>query len=85
MLGRSTGNPFARLGLAVSKKAAGNGVGRNRLKRIVRESFRRTRGRLADLDIVVLAKPTARTTSNADLFRSLERHWERLIGQCKGS
>ena len=85
VLGRRGGEETARLGLAISKKAAGNGVGRNRLKRIVRESFRRARAELPELDIVVLAKPPARTKSNAELFRSLERHWTRLIGQCNGS
>lgn len=82
---RSEAAGGARLGLAVSKKAAGNGVERNRLKRIARESFRLHRGELPDIDIVVLAKPPARTKSNAELFRSLEQHWTRLIGQCKGS
>ena len=85
VLGRRSGGEQARLGLAISKKAAGNGVVRNRLKRVVRESFRHHLTELPDLDIVVLAKPPAKTKSNAELFRSMERHWERLISQCKGS
>lgn len=43
----------ARLGLAVGRRASARAVVRNRIKRIVRESFRHAR--LPPLDIVVVA------------------------------
>ncbi|MEJ2534244.1 MAG: ribonuclease P protein component [Gammaproteobacteria bacterium] len=74
----------SRLGLAVSRRVSPRAVDRNRLKRIARESFRHHRGMLAQgggMDIVVLPAPTAVTTSNPDLFVSLEHHWRRLIAK----
>lgn len=48
----------ARLGLAVSRRV-GSAVVRNHVKRRVREWFRRHRGPLAGLDLVVIARPAA--------------------------
>lgn len=73
----------SRIGLAVSKKVEKHAVGRNRIKRVVRESFRHWRAQAARrdekaMDIVVLARPAAATICNKQLFRSLEQHWNRL-------
>ncbi len=67
----------ARLGLAISKKHCRKASGRNRLKRIVRESFRHHKEALKGLDIVVMNQPAAAETGNRELFRSLETHWRR--------
>lgn len=64
----------ARLGLAVSRKYARRAVERNRIKRLVRESFR-CRFTLPDVDIVVLCTRTTRNLSNPDLFALLHRAW----------
>ena len=48
-----------RLGLAVSRKVDRRAVGRNRIKRVLRDSFREHRGRLAGGDYVVVARPAA--------------------------
>lgn len=76
-----------RLGLAIAKKCARRAVDRNRLKRIVRESFRRHRSLLYHLDCVALCRAGTAALPNARLFASLEAHWQRLIRQrpCVGS
>ncbi len=56
MLAGSGGKPWARLGIVVAKKNVRLAVARNRLKRIVRESFRQQQDSLQGLDVVVIIK-----------------------------
>ena len=51
--------PQARLGIVVAKKNIKLAVDRNRLKRLVRESFRKQQLGLLGLDIVVIIKKDA--------------------------
>ena len=74
-----------RLGLAVSRKVSARAVGRNRIKRQVRESFRAHSAALPAMDIVVMAKREAASADNASLRASLEKHWRKLARQCKAS
>jgi ribonuclease P protein component len=67
----------ARLGLAVSKKHCRQATGRNRIKRIVRESFRQHQEKLVGLDVVVINQPAARAATNQQLFDSMLGHWRR--------
>ena len=67
-----------RLGLAISKKVAKNAFQRNRLKRIIRESFRTHRAELLGVDIVVMCRPGAKEVANAVLFASLNSHWNTI-------
>jgi len=70
--------PGPRLGMAVSRRTAKSAVVRNRIKRLIRESFRHGCGRLPCADIVVISRPPAAEASNKTLTRSLESHWRRL-------
>lgn len=74
-----------RLGLAISKKNAKRAVDRNRIKRIIRESFRQNQSILPMVDLVVMAKPQTKSATNSELFASLEHHWNKLIKQCAKS
>ena len=75
VLYRSNKLKRARLGLAVSKKNCKLAAGRNRLKRIVRESFRKHSHELAGIDIVVLNQAGTHNAENKALFNSLADHW----------
>ena len=77
VLARDNGKEYARLGLAVSKKHCRLAVGRNRLKRLVRESFRQNQQQLRGCDVVVLNKPGSHLATNQVLFDSLAGHWQR--------
>jgi ribonuclease P protein component len=74
-----------RLGMAMSKRKIKNAVARNRLKRLVRESFRRHQHELQNLDIVVLGNSRAATVTNQQLFACLDMHWKKLATRCKKS
>ncbi len=64
-----------RLGMAISKRKCSTAAGRNRLKRVIRESFRLNRDKIGGLDIVVLNRSAAASTNNKALYESLGRHW----------
>lgn len=67
-----------RLGMAISKRICPKAVGRNRIRRQIRESFRLHRPFLAALDFVVLAKPAAAQSSKAELQQALNQLWQRF-------
>ena len=73
---------YPRLGLSIGKKAVGNSVARNRVKRQVRESFRLIAGQLPGLDLVVGARNAARTAHNARLRESLDGLWKEILRRC---
>ena len=56
-----------RLGLAVSRKVDPDAVGRNRIKRCLRDQFRRIRGALDTGAYVLVARPAAAQASNPAL------------------
>ena len=78
-----TGVP--RLGLAVALRAAGNAVARNRLRRLIRESFRLHQREIPAVDVVVSARPAAAAASAPTLRQSLAALWKRVGEQCATS
>lgn len=66
-----SGPDAARLGLAVSRKVDPRAVGRNRIKRVLRDTFRRLRDDLAAGDYVVVARPPAARADAAELASAL--------------
>lgn len=81
ILSRANGMAHSRLGLAVSRKACRSAAGRNRLKRLIRESFRVHQVELAangGRDIVVLPNAQAASICNAKLNGSLQAHWKKI-------
>ncbi len=69
-----TKKPYSRLGLVISKKVDKRAVVRNRIKRIIRESFRNHEFSV-NCDFVLLARPVASKKTNKDLFSSINNLW----------
>lgn len=65
-----------RLGLVISKKVDKSAVKRNRIKRLVRESFR-VKKQLKSADYVVMAKPGVSKLSNQLITQSLNQLWQK--------
>ena len=71
--------------MAISRKIARSAVVRNRIKRIVRESFRHCQCQLGGMDWVVMGRRDTAQQENAVLFASLQRHWQRIASSCAPS
>lgn len=82
VLARPTDYNHPRLGLVVSRKAAGNAVHRHRLKRQIRESFRLGQHALPEADIVVIARPAIKSRNRIQIGDSLVAHWARIREKC---
>ncbi len=83
MLARHNNLGHPRLGLAVSKKCAQKAARRQRIKRLIRESFRIWQPCLPAVDIVVVCRPVVDTMDNRQVFNSLESHWQRICLKCE--
>ena len=67
------GDAPARLGLAVSRKVDPHAVGRNRIKRVFRDQFRKVRAQLPGGDYVIVARAAARVADNTQLRETFAR------------
>lgn len=68
----------ARIGLVIAKKHVKLAVGRNRIKRVLRDSFRHHQHELEGLDIVVLARKGLATLDNQQLHLCCQQLWQQL-------
>jgi ribonuclease P protein component len=81
---RPNGLTEARIGIVVGRRAAPRAVDRNRVKRMVREAFRRIRASLGGVDVVVQLRRcppgAARSAARAELARLFEQLAPRVGG-----
>jgi ribonuclease P protein component len=75
----------SRLGIIVGKRVANLAVTRNRIKRIIRESFRAVQNQLNGLDIVVIARQQCGSLDKVQLREGIEKLWQKLIIQYQPS
>nr|VFJ55095.1 MAG: ribonuclease P protein component [Candidatus Kentron sp. FW] len=85
VLGKPNKRDIPRLGLAISKRRVPHAVARNRVKRLIRESFRTHQQQLRGLDVVIIGRPPIGDIETTDFFLSLERHWKKIRNRCDSS
>lgn len=74
-----------RLGLSIGARVIGNAVARNKLRRIIRESFRQAQHRLPAVDLIVGARAAAREAPATRIRESLESLWQKVATTCEPS
>jgi ribonuclease P protein component len=68
----------ARIGILISKQQVKQAVDRNRLRRIVRESFREHKNTLPALDMIVIVRSGIAQLSNQDCREYIDNLWLKL-------
>ncbi|MGY0218604.1 ribonuclease P protein component [Endozoicomonadaceae bacterium StTr2] len=81
VLARPAEGDHPRLGLVIAKKNIRLAVDRNRVKRLIRESFRHRQHELGAIDFVVLARRGLDELDNTAIQQLLEKQWRRIIKQ----
>lgn len=74
-----------RLGLAIAKKRVKLAVDRNRIKRLIRESFRLNQHNLPHIDMVVMVKSGTDKLENQDISKQLDKIWRKINQRFKKS
>ena len=85
VLARRSGRRKARLGLAIPRKQIRRAVERNRVKRLIRESFRCHQRLLQGLDVVVIGRSGLAEKDTEGVFRCLEKHWQQVSARCRNA
>ena len=80
ILSEPNGTETSRLGLVIGKKNVPTAVTRNKIKRVVRETFRLTELPVA-VDLVFLARKDLGKLSSAELAALIRQSWGRLTAR----
>ncbi len=79
VLSKSNQKLHARLGLVIGKRAVNSAVMRNRIKRVIRNSFSQNQEFLKGLDIVVIARQQCDKLSKKKLREGIDQLWKKLL------
>ena len=83
LLASPNGLDHPRLGFVISKKNVRRAVKRNRVRRIMRESFRLNQHNLPPVDILVMARQGIDDLEKDELNRLAKKCWSRLRKKAK--
>lgn len=78
LLAQHQNSESARIGFVIGKKNVRKSVQRNRIRRVIRESFRHRRRDIPALDIIVLVRKGADQFDNEQIGKQLDYLWRKL-------
>jgi len=70
-----------RLGVSLPKKIIAKATTRNRIKRLIKNSFSMFFQETAGIDVVVRAKKEPQPDTNDKMLQSLGQHWKTIMNQ----
>ena len=74
---------YARLGMSVAARNLKAAVARNRIRRLIRESFRTSRPRLPAFDLVIGVRAAVLGVETARVRERLDALWHKIAGLCE--
>ena len=83
ILSRTNNLSHPRLGFVISKKNIRQAVKRNRVRRIIRDSFRLNQHDLPAVDMVILARKGLGDLENEEIHKLIMKCWSRLKNKSK--
>ncbi|MFW1678296.1 ribonuclease P protein component [Pontibacter sp. JAM-7] len=83
LLARPNPLGYPRIGFIISKKNVRLAVKRNRVRRIMRESFRLAQHQLPAVDMIILARKGIGELENEQLQKLMQKCWSRLKQKSK--
>lgn len=78
MLVKSNPDNHPRIGLIIAKKNVKLAVQRNRMKRVIRDSFRHQQHQLPAVDIVIMVRKGIDSLDNQEVHSMLNKLWKKL-------
>lgn len=79
LLFKSNDLDYPRLGIIIAKRNVAKAVARNRLRRIVKESFRLHQYLIKGYDVLFIAYKGLDELNNEELTQCLEKQWQYLV------
>lgn len=84
LLVRTNSLGYPRLGLAIAKKNVKLAVDRNRIKRLIRESFRHKTTTLPSVDIIAMCRTGAVELPSSEIRAQLDTQWRYICKKLQG-
>ncbi len=69
---------FARIGIITAKKIAKKAVDRNKIRRVIRESFRLAKNQLNNIDLIIIARHECGKLDQIALRKETDHLWKKL-------
>ena len=82
---QANGLAWARLGMSIAARNLRRAVDRNRVRRLIRESFRVHQQGLPPLDIVIGARVATKGADASALRAALDKLWHKIAASCGNS